>query len=261
MTIADNTVKYRYWVVATVITCATEIPFALLAMGGPHSDYGQFGMLFFMSGLGLITFFSLNWWNSQASTFFSLSSIVIAQTLLLVPLPYWILTRRRRRAAKTVLQTAFLLALIFLFSRLSIGVNQLQVTAQLQEEKASHLTAVNSLRTLNAALSKYKVTYGAYPSSVRQLGVARRNPAPGRENAALITEPLGVEEYFVLSYQVRLASHDQQEGYEIHLDPRTAGYLSHYFSDQTGLIRSDRNPATAKSLVIEEDLQPRVTVQ
>lgn len=105
--------------------------------------------------------------------------------------------------------------------------------------------------------------YGQYPDNLRQLGPPSRAAAPNSDHASLVTDPLEAESYFILTYQVDRVENGKRTGYEIHGTPRSQeySYLSQYFTDETGLIRSDSRRATAKSLVIPEDLHPTVTVR
>jgi hypothetical protein len=255
--------KLRPWILATLITCALEVPFALMAMQGPHSEYGGFGTAFFMPAIGLLTmlFFESPYFGAGTSAF--ITGVILVQTFLLVPLVFWILTWKRRSVAKTTLRVISMLSLIFFFSLFFARFESVQATAQIETEKASYFAVVSSLRTLNAALSKYKETYAEYPANLKQLGPPSSNAAPSSDHAALVTDLLQADSYFILTYQAVQIEGGKRTGYEIHGTPRSSAYsyLSHYFTDQTGLIRSDNRRATAKSLVITEDLHPTVTIR
>jgi hypothetical protein len=263
MLLGDDGRKLRPWILATLVTCTLEVPFVLMAMQGPHSEYGGLGTAFFMPAIGLLTmlFFESPYFEIGTSAF--IAGVLLVQTLLLVPLVFWTLTLKRRSAAKTALRVIIMLSFIFFFSLSFARFESVQATAQIETEKASHFAVVSSLRTLNAALSKYRETYGEYPANLKQLGPSSRVAAPSSDHAALVTDPLEAESYFILTYQVARMESGKRTGYEIQETPRSPEYshLSHYFTDQTGLIRSDSRRATAKSLVITEDLHPTVTIR
>ena len=255
--------KLRPWVLATLIACAIEVPFVLMAMQGPHSEYGGLGMVFFMPAVGLLTMLFLDSTSFGSRTFGFIAGLLLVQTFLLVPLTFWILTRKTRPAPKTAWRVILLLSFMFFVSLSSTRFERAQATAQIETGKASHAAIVSSLRTLNAALGKYREIYGEYPDNLKELAPPSRASAPSPDRAALVTDPLEAEGYFILSYQVNRNENGKRTGYEIHGDPRSQeySYLSHYFTDQTGLIRSDSRRATAKSLVITEDLHPTVTIK
>jgi hypothetical protein len=255
--------KFQPWILATLITCTLEVPFVLMAMQGPHSEYGGLGMAFFMPAIGLLTMLFFEWPYFEARTFAFITGVLLVQTFLLVPLVFWILTWKKRSTAKTALRVISMLSFLFFFSLFFARFESVQATAQIETEKASHFAMVSSLRTLNAALSKYRETYGQYPDNLKQLGPPSRVAAPSSDHAALVTDPLEAESYFILTYQVARMESGKRTGYEIQGTPRSPeySYLSHYFTDQTGLIRSDSRRATGKSLVIREDLHPTVTIR
>jgi hypothetical protein len=263
MLLGDDARKLRPWILATLIACALEVPFALMAMQGPHSQSGGLGMAFFMPAIGLLTmlFFESPYFETSTSVF--ITGVLLVQTLLLVPLVFWILTSKKRSAAKTALRVVTMLSFMFLVSLFFARFESVRATAQIETEKASHFAIVSSLRTLNAALIKYKEAYGQYPDNLKQLAPPSRVAAPSSDHAALVTDPLEAASYFILTYQVDREENGKRTGYEIHGTPRSPenSYLSHYFTDQTGLIRSDSRRATAKSLVIAEDLHPTVTIR
>ena len=261
MLLGNNGRKLQPWILATLITCTLEVPFALMAMQGPHSESGGLGMAFFMPAIGLLTVLFLDSPYFESSTAVFITCVLLVQTFLLVPIVFWILTRKRHSTAKTALRLISMLSFMFLVSLFFARFESVQATAQIETGKASHFAVVNSLRTLNAALSKYKETYGEYPANLKQLGPPSWNAAPSSDHAALVTDPLEAESYFTLAYQVARMENGKRTGYEIQAIPRSQEYshLSHYFTDQTGLIRSDSRRASAKSLVINEDLRPTVT--
>jgi hypothetical protein len=263
MLLGDDGLKVRPWILATLITGTFEVPFVLMAMQGPHSEYGGFGIAFFMPAIGLLTMLFFDSPHFETSTAVFITGVLLVQTFLLVPVFFWILTRKRRSAAKTALRVVTMLSFLFLVSLFFARFESAQATAQIETGKASHFAMVSSLRTLNAALSKYRETYGQYPDNLKQLGPPSRVAAPSPDRAALVTDPLDAESYFILSYQVDRVENGKRTGYEIHGTPRSQkySYLSQYFTDQTGLIRADSRRATAKSLVITEDLRPTVTIR
>ncbi len=263
MLLGDDGHKLRPWIVATLITCTSEVPFALMAMQGPHSESGALGMAFFMPAIGLLTMLFFESPHFETSTSVFITGVLLLQTILLMPLVFWILTWKRRSRAKTALRGLSMLSFMFLVSLFFARFESVQATAQIETEKASHFAMVSSLRALNAALSKYRETYGQYPDNLKQLGPPSRVAARSSDHAALVTDPLEAESYFILTYQVDRVENGKRTGYEIHGTPRSSeySYLSYYFTDQTGLIRSDSRRATAKSLVITEDLHPTVTTR
>lgn len=263
MLLGDDGRKVWPWILATLITGTFEAPFVLMAMQGPHSEYGGLGIAFFMPAIGLLTMLFFDLLHFETSNAVFLTGVLLVQTSLLVPVVFWILTGKRRSVAKTALRVVTMLSFMFLVSLFFARFESAQATAQLETGKASHLAMVSSLRTLNAALSKYRETYGQYPDNLKQLGPPSRVAAPNSDQAALVTDPLEAESYFILTYEVDRIESGKRTGYEIHGDPRSSeySYVSHYFTDQTGLIRSDNQRATGKSLVISEDLHPTVTTR
>lgn len=264
MLFGDDGLKVRPWILATLITGTLEVPFVLMAMQGPHSEYGGLGIGFFMPSIGLLSMLFFDSPHFETSTAVFLTVVLLVQTFLLVPVVFWILTWKIRSVAKTALRVVTMLSFMFLVCLFFARFESAQATAQIETEKASHFAIVSSLRTLNAALTKYKGAYGQYPDNLKQLAPPARVASPSSDHAALVAaDPLEAESYFILTYQVDREENGKPTGYEIHAAPRSAEYsfLSHYFTDQTGLIRSDSRRASAKSLVISEDLHPTVTTR
>ncbi len=263
MTVGERAARFHPLLLAVLISGAIVIPFGLMIMRGPHSQFGGLAMVFFMPSLGLLTLLFFDWPYFEASRSAFVLGILLVQTFLCVPIVFWILTSKRRPRAGTILRIISMLCLMSLFAVFFARFDRLQTTAEIETQSASHAAAVSSLRTLNGVLGKYAEMYGGYPAGLEQLGLPLREAAPSSNRAGLLSESLGSERYFTLTYQAGLLENGKHTGYEIHLDPRIPKYssLEHYFSDQTGLIRFDNKHATAKSLVIREDLHPTVTTK
>jgi type IV pilus assembly protein PilA len=110
---------------------------------------------------------------------------------------------------------------------------------------ANEASAVASVRTLNAALTAYQVSYNHYPETLAQLGPPAGSEAPSEQHAGLIDGVLAsrVKSGYAFTYEVAPKQDaNGSDGYTIHADPaqydRTG--VSHYFSDQSGVIRVDK---------------------
>jgi len=121
---------------------------------------------------------------------------------------------------------------------------------------ANQAYAVGSVRILDAALIQYQSIYGHYPAAISQLGPPP-NGSASAEHAGLVEPALagGNKSGYIFSYEVvpkQQAS--DTEGFILNADPqqydRTG--VTHYFSDQTGVIRMDaRKSANAESPQLE----------
>jgi len=122
---------------------------------------------------------------------------------------------------------------------------------------ANQSSAVASLRTLDTTLIQYQSTYGHYPESIAQLGPPLPNGSVSEDHAGLIDGVLAsrMKSGYTFTYEsVPKQQPSDTDGFTIHADPiqydRTG--LTHFFSDQTGVIRMDtRKPADAESPPLE----------
>ena len=119
---------------------------------------------------------------------------------------------------------------------------------------ANQASAVGSLRTLNTAALTYASTYdGGFAPSLATLGPSPANGTPDARAAGLIDGVLasGQKSGYVFTYTAGEPDADGRvKTYAIHADPITPGTTgdNHYFTDQSGVIRQERNgPATAQS--------------
>jgi len=122
---------------------------------------------------------------------------------------------------------------------------------------ANASVAVGSLRTLHVAATTYYSVYDhGYPPALENLGP----PVAGKENeerANLIDSTLasGRKSGYLFFYRaIRLQGSAVPMGYTVNADPAAAGStgMRHFFIDQTGVIRSERDrPATANSPPLE----------
>jgi len=118
---------------------------------------------------------------------------------------------------------------------------------------ANQSSAVASLRTLDQALLQYQTLYGHYPATIAQLGPPLPSGSVSEDHAGLIDPVLaaGAKSGYTFIYElVPKAEENGTDGFMVHADPtvydRTG--LTHYFSDQSGVIRMDtRKPADAES--------------
>lgn len=111
---------------------------------------------------------------------------------------------------------------------------------------ANQASAVASVRTLNTALITYQSTYDHYPQTISQLGPPGPSQRVDEQHAGLIDAVLAdrVKYGYAFTYEsVPKQDASGTDGYAIHADPlqydRTG--VSHYFSDQSGVIRMSPN--------------------
>jgi type IV pilus assembly protein PilA len=110
---------------------------------------------------------------------------------------------------------------------------------------ANQAAAVGSLRAIDTAEVMYATTYGGYSPDLAALGPPPSGP-PSAETANLIDSVLskGTKLGYVFAYE---AGERDPNGrittYQVHADPVTSGTtgMSHYFTDQTGAIRQERD--------------------
>jgi hypothetical protein len=119
---------------------------------------------------------------------------------------------------------------------------------------ANQASAVGSLRTLNVAAITYASTYNlGFPPSIASLGPPPGGRAPDANAAALIDGVLaaGAKSGYIFTYAPGEEDADGHvKAYGIHADPIKPGNTgqNHYFTDQTGVIRQERNgPASEQS--------------
>ncbi len=110
---------------------------------------------------------------------------------------------------------------------------------------AGQASAVGSLRTLNTAAITYSSTYRGFPENLAVMRASTDNKTPDANAAGLIDEVLasGRKSGYVFTYAV--AERDEKgfpSAYTINADPVEAGNTgqNHYFTDQSGVIRSER---------------------
>ena len=113
---------------------------------------------------------------------------------------------------------------------------------------ANEASAVASLRTLNTSAVSYSTTYGAYPTTLTELGPLT---PPTSASADLIDSVLatGTKSGYVF---VMAAGAVAGANYTVHADPLSASTgQRHFFTDETLVIRADPGTtATATSLPI-----------
>jgi type IV pilus assembly protein PilA len=121
---------------------------------------------------------------------------------------------------------------------------------------ANEASAVGSLRTLNVAALAYSTTYGKYPARLSNLGPSATGASPSEDAADLVDSVLarGIKTGYVFHYKIsQTTGPDEANGinaYTITADPVVLGSSGrrHFFTDQTGVIRSEANrAATADS--------------
>ena len=119
---------------------------------------------------------------------------------------------------------------------------------------ANEASAVGSLRILNTALVNYAQTYGnGFPADIRALGPPEAGAQPSAGAAGLIDEVLvtGLKSGYVFRYTYSAPDeHGASASYTITADPVKPGStgLRHFFTDETGVIRTERDrPATQNS--------------
>jgi hypothetical protein len=143
------------------------------------------------------------------------------------------------------------------------------LTALRSSIAANQASAVLSLRTLNEAATGYWLVYKRYPASLSVLGrpLAGTPPlideelASGKKSGYVFTYSAGEKDVAGVPYEIyvdpdtglqaaRPASPARVDAYTIHADPLTPGTTgqNHYFTDQTGVIRQERDrPANEQS--------------
>jgi type II secretory pathway pseudopilin PulG len=131
---------------------------------------------------------------------------------------------------------------------------------------ADRQLAVLRLRTINAAATTYAAIYEhGYPPSLAAMGPPRTgNPnasatdivrAENDQAAGLIDEVLaaGTTGGYRFTYVAGKAKQVQIRSYTVHADPLAPGETIHYFSDESGVIRSEEGKeASAQSLLCLE---------
>lgn len=116
---------------------------------------------------------------------------------------------------------------------------------------ANEQAAISSLRTLNVAALTYSTTYGKYPARLSNLGPSATGATPSEDAAGLVDSVLarGVKTGYVFHFRLsQTPGPDETNGinaYTIAADPVVPGSTGrrHFFTDQTGVIRSATNQA------------------
>ena len=112
-------------------------------------------------------------------------------------------------------------------------------------------SAVGALRTINTACVTYASTYGGFPPTLASLGPGKVPGQSSAQSADLIDSPLAAGQKAGYSFTYRAGSPDATgkiTTYELRASPVKRGVTGerHFFSDQTGVIRANRErPATA----------------
>jgi hypothetical protein len=234
------------WIWAVIAAIFLEVPFVFSVMLGPHSVGSWPGLIFFSPVIRLFSLFPDLYFPNRVAV----PAMLLAQTALLAPLVFWILTGWKRGVLRTILGVFSVLGVVaggeFLLEKFQSMEQQIsELTSEL-----THHQVVDSLRTLNAAIARYKTILGKYPSDLEQLESPLDCHDPPEckrflDNAHF----LPAQNYFMLNYAVK------GSGYEITADPYSPRYssLAHYFTNETGLIRSEEHRrANAESGVIGE---------
>jgi type II secretory pathway pseudopilin PulG len=121
---------------------------------------------------------------------------------------------------------------------------------------ANEVSAVATLRSLNAACAQYSVTYSRFPPTLANLGPPPPGVTPSADAAGLIDLPLtsGIKYGYVFDYAVYRGfdrgGKDRLQTYAITAAPMTPGATGtrYFFTDQTGVIRAETGrAATADS--------------
>lgn len=117
--------------------------------------------------------------------------------------------------------------------------------------QANEASAMNSLRTLNAALVIYNASYGSYPAALINLR-APESGSPSSAAADLIDQVLagGAKSGYVFHYEASSSKGTAiLDSYRITADPLTnQSGRRHFFTDQSGVIRySEDGPANENS--------------
>jgi type IV pilus assembly protein PilA len=104
---------------------------------------------------------------------------------------------------------------------------------------ANEASAVASLRTINTACVTYATEHKSFPSALANVGPAAH---PGTDASDLINGDLasGQKSGYLFTYEPGPMQDGAIISYEVHADPVTpeATGRRHFFTDQTGIIRS-----------------------
>jgi hypothetical protein len=114
--------------------------------------------------------------------------------------------------------------------------------------------AVRSLKDINAAAKTYASTYGhGFPATLAALGPPRTNeagtpPQPNEKAAGLLEDLFSQGErwnYHFIYIPGEVSSDGKISAYTVYADPlpRITTARNHYFSDQSGIIRSEEGKA------------------
>ena len=117
---------------------------------------------------------------------------------------------------------------------------------------ANEASAAGSLRTLSVAIAAYDSTYGSFPASLEVLGPPPAGAPPSKNAAGLVDSTLaaGSRHGYVFLYEPYDSVGDGRlDAYTLHanpIEPNRSGRF-YFFIDESGIIRSDREPASARS--------------
>ncbi len=119
---------------------------------------------------------------------------------------------------------------------------------------ANQASAVGCLRTFNTAAITYSATYNlGYPKNISVMGPPPGNGQTSDQAANLIDSSLasGMKSGYKFTYtSLEMDSKGIRRAYTIHADPVEEGTTGqmHFFTDQSGVIRSEREkPANKES--------------
>lgn len=216
-----------------LIAGLAETPFALLAMGGPHSGFGGIGMFFFLPSLNLTSLLlpgSVSWTATIAAT-------LVCQTILLFVPIFWTFTWRKRPPRATLVGILCWLVLLAAGSFLVYRLGARQDERYEAMRRTADNAAVSSLEVLNKGLAQFKEKYGEYPARLEQLTFPPEGPV-NAERAGFITYPVPAQEFFTLTYTPQKQAGEKYDAYEIFADakPGRGSDLYHYYTDEIGLI-------------------------
>lgn len=153
------------WIWAVVATIVLQVPFVFsIILGGPHSGGSLPGVIFFSPVIRLFSLFPEVYFPNWVS----IAVTLLAQTALLAPLIFWIFTGWKSGILRTALGVLSVVGLVaggeFLLEKYQSMEQQIsELTSEL-----THHQAVDSLRTLNAAIARYKTVLEKYPSDLEQ---------------------------------------------------------------------------------------------
>lgn len=113
---------------------------------------------------------------------------------------------------------------------------------------ANEALAVASMRNMSTACTTYSASYDSYPRSLADLSP---NSKPSARGADLLTEQLasGQLSGYVFTYEGAPDENGVVVAYRIYGDPITPGATGsrHFFADQTGVIRVNKDGAADES--------------